>query len=110
MPFRFLSIEPEIDHIIATKHRGTTALSNLAMACFHCNAHKGPNVAGVDPVTDSIVRLYHPRRDRWADHFEWSGAVLRGLTSEGRATIGTLFINDPVEVSARAALMEEGRF
>src|SRR5215475_4919031 len=39
----------EIDHVIAKKHRGPTRASNLCLACFACNNHKGPNVAGVDP-------------------------------------------------------------
>ena len=80
MPFRFTALAPEVDHVIARQHHGQTVLPNLAMACFHCNAHKGPNVAGVDPQTGSIVRLYHPRNDRWADHFAWSGGELIGRT------------------------------
>jgi hypothetical protein len=103
-------VGPEVDHVVAKQHRGATVLSNLAMACFHCNAHKGPNVAGVDPHTGSIVRLFHPRTDRWADHFEWAGGELVGRSAIGRVTIVTLFINDPLEVASRASLMEEGVF
>jgi hypothetical protein len=49
----------EIDHIIARKHRGQTADDNLAFSCFYCNSAKGPNIAGVDPLTGEITRLFH---------------------------------------------------
>ncbi|HKB03133.1 MAG TPA: HNH endonuclease signature motif containing protein [Gemmataceae bacterium] len=53
-----------IDHIIARQHRGPTTLSNLALACLRCNSNKGPNIAGIDPVTAKLTRLFHPRRHR----------------------------------------------
>ncbi len=40
-----------LDHIIARKHLGLTEEANLAWACFSCNLRKGPNIAGLDPVT-----------------------------------------------------------
>ena len=39
-----------IDHIIPKKHGGSDDSLNLAFACYHCNIHKGPNLAGIDPV------------------------------------------------------------
>lgn len=63
----------EIDHVISEKHHGPTEDGNLALACFSCNNHKGPNVAGVDIESGDVTRLYHPRRDKWDDHFVWSG-------------------------------------
>jgi 5-methylcytosine-specific restriction endonuclease McrA len=59
----------EIDHIIASKHGGPTTAQNLALACFACNHHKGPNIAGRDPKTGRITRLFHPRRHKWNRHF-----------------------------------------
>jgi hypothetical protein len=100
----------EIDHVIALKHRGRTIASNLALACFHCNNHKGPNIAGIDPVTRAIVRLFHPRRHRWQWHFVWDGPELVGRTSIGRTTIAVLEINLPLRVLQREALREEGVF
>ena len=44
---------------------------NLALACSHCNLHKGPNLAGIDPVGKKIEPLYHPRTQPWNDHFEF---------------------------------------
>ena len=52
-----------IDHIIARQHGGLTVEENLAVACPSCNVHKGPNIAGLDPGTGELVRLFHPRRD-----------------------------------------------
>src|ERR1700740_3577461 len=109
-PFRYDSIPAEIDHIIAEQHGGRTTLANLAAACAHCNSHKGPNISGIDPVTRKLMRLFHPRKDRWKEHFRWSGALLVGVTAEARATIRVLAINDPLKTAARAALMEEGLF
>jgi len=66
----------EPDHIIAVKHRGRTHEANLAWTCLACNRHKGTDLASIDEATARIVRLFHPRRDRWTRHFR-----LQGLTS-----------------------------
>ena len=100
----------QIDHIIAEQHEENDDPSNLALACIHCNLHKGPNIAGLDPTTRELTRLYNPRRGRWHDHFAWQGAVLTGLTPIGRATVRVLAMNAPVMVAAREALIAEGRF
>lgn len=97
-----------MDHIIAQKHDGPSDESNLAFACFPCNSSKGPNIAGIDPVSGEIARLFHPRRDVWTDHFAWKEAWLFGLTSFARATIQVLSINAPEAVALRESLMEEG--
>src|SRR5947208_2104935 len=59
----------EVDHIIAQQHGGETIEWNLAFACIVCNKHKGPNLASIDPQSGDVVPLYHPRRDRWLNHF-----------------------------------------
>jgi hypothetical protein len=100
----------QIDHIVARKHGGSTSLKNLAIACYACNAFKGPNIAGIDPVSKQVVPLFHPRRDRWRDHFEWRGALLVGRTPSGRATIVVLQINLPQRVAVRKHLILEGAF
>lgn len=73
MPQAFSEPVHEIDHVIAEKHHGPTTLENLALACFHCNNHKGPNIAGIDPTTGEITRLFHPRIDKtlrfWLRYF-----------------------------------------
>lgn len=100
----------QIDHIIARKHHGTNDLSNLALACFACNNHKGPNIAGMDSETGKVERLFHPRQDKWADHFEWHGALLVGRTPVGRVTNDVLAINLPHRVRLRRMLILEGVF
>src|SRR5258708_5081671 len=100
----------EIDHIIAMKHHGPTRASNLCLACFACNNHKGPNVAGVDPKTKQVVRLFHPRRHKWPRHFRWEGPVLVGRTPIGRATVAVLEINLEYRVAFRQGLIDEGGF
>jgi 5-methylcytosine-specific restriction endonuclease McrA len=99
-----------IDHVVARQHGGKTVSSNLALACLRCNAHKGPNLAGMDPVTGKLTRLYHPRRDPWSKHFRWNGAKLRGRTAIGRITIQILSINHPEVIAVRRSLIKEGRF
>jgi HNH endonuclease len=110
MPQPLTDAVHEIDHIIAEKHRGTTNADNFALACFACNNHKGPNIAGIDPLTGMTTRLFHPRLDDWQEHFQWSSAFLEGRTDIGRATVVVLEINLRHRVLERQALMEEGVF
>lgn len=99
-----------IDHIIARQHRGRTTPGNLALCCLHDNLHKGPNIAGIDPVTRRLTRLFNPRRHRWDRHFRWDGAYLIGRTAVGRTTIAVLAMNDPDVIKVRRSLIEEGLF
>ena len=98
----------QLDHITALQHLGPTTEANLAFACYHCNSAKGPNIAGIDPVSGLVSPLYHPRHDVWPEHFEWHGAWLFGRTPQARATIQVLGINEPSAVSLRESLLEEG--
>jgi hypothetical protein len=100
----------EIDHIIPQQHRGKTTPGNLALVCFPCNHHKGPNLAGIDPATGKKSWLYHPRRHKWDKHFRWDGPWLVGRTGVGRATIATLQINAPLRVRLRSELIANGEF
>ena len=84
---RHTSVPFQVDHVIAEKHEGKKSLDNLAYACMHCNAFKGPNIAGMDPETKEVVRLFDPRRDNWNGHFGWEGPVLTACTAIGRATM-----------------------
>jgi hypothetical protein len=100
----------QVDHIIAEQHGGATVMENLAWSCLHCNKHKGPNIAGIDPRSDGLAALFHPRRQGWRRHFFWDGPILRGRTRSARATIAVLAINDADFLAFRAELMEEGVF
>jgi hypothetical protein len=99
-----------LDHIIARQHGGRTELSNLALACPRCNAHKGPNLATVEWPSHELIRLYHPRKDRWNDHFRWQEAVILGVTIIGRATARLLDMNSARRVATRLWLMQDGLF
>jgi hypothetical protein len=110
MPQSVYAVPLQIDHTLARQHHGTDDPDNLALACLNCNLHKGPNLAGIDPDTGRLVPLFHPRRDKWDEHFRWSGPLLAGLTPTGRATLGVLAINDPAIVRVREALIAEGHF
>jgi len=100
----------QIEHIIPRKHHGSDEIDNLALACFACNNHKGPNLSGLDPKTAEMSRLFHPRRDKWEQHFQWDGARLIGRTPIGRSTVDVLAINLPYRCELRAALIEESVF
>jgi hypothetical protein len=100
----------QIEHVIAKQHGGPDSDDNLALACHRCNLHKGPNLTGIDPVTAKVVRLFHPRRQKWTRHFRWAGPFLVGRTQTGRATIAVLAINHAERVALRAQLIAEGVF
>ena len=108
MPVRFDPFPAHVDLVIATKHGGRTLMRNLAFAGAHCNGHKGTDLAGIDPGTDTLVPLFNPRLDRWGDHFHWDGPLLMGQTPTGRATVRVLAINAGRRVAVRAQLMAEG--
>jgi len=98
----------QIDHIIAEKHGGQAVEENLALACPHCNRFKGPNIAGIDPETGEITRLYNPRTDIWSKHFRSAGATLIGTTPIGRTTVNVLRMNGDDLLRIRVELLAEG--
>lgn len=102
-----------IDHIEPRSADGSNELDNLALTCPHCNAHKWTATESTDPETGQVVLLFHPRRDSWDEHFQWSSAntgELLGKTATGRATIHCLRINDPDMIELRRLLIELGLF
>lgn len=92
-----------IEHIRPIKHGGSDALENLCLACIDCNLHKGTNLTGIDPETDEITPLFHPRRDNWDEHFFWNGISITGRTSVGRATVRVLVLNGDDRLDLRLA-------
>ncbi|MGB7159784.1 MAG: HNH endonuclease [Tepidisphaeraceae bacterium] len=93
-----------IEHIVAIQHRGSDEPANLALACDRCNRFKGTNLSAIDPVTNTIVRLFDPRRDRWPEHFGQTNYEIIGLTETGRATVHLLNMNATTRVQLRVAL------
>ncbi len=97
-----------IEHIISKQHGGRDAADNLALACHRCNLKKGPNLTGVDPVTGELVPLFHPRRNRWEEHFAFQNTRIEGLTPAGRATVQVLAMNDARRLELRLELLARG--
>jgi hypothetical protein len=71
---------------------------------------KGPNIAGLDPNTGRLTRLFNPRRQRWSAHFAWDGPLLVGKTAVGRTTLYVLNMNHPDRVELRRLLIAAGLF
>ena len=69
-----------VDHIIPKQHGDSDAPSNLALARYHCNFRKGPNLSGIDPDTGTLVPLFHPRQERWDVHFALRETLIVRLT------------------------------
>jgi len=85
---RFTLAEHEIDHVIAVKHGGQTVVGNLALCCAVCNRFKGSDIALVDSKTGQITPLFHPRLDRWDDHYEFRDGEILGLTARAGSQSG----------------------
>jgi hypothetical protein len=104
-------VEFTMEHLIPLVAGGETTTANLALACFACNRRKGDRRAGIDPATGEELALFHPRNDRWNDHFAWSADGLRivGTTATGRATVNALELNRERNQRVRAADMVVGR-
>src|SRR4051794_3686215 len=82
-----------VEHIRAKQHGGSDDPSNLALSCHHYNLHKGPNLTGIDPETDTLTPLFDPRRDAWDEHFARRGLLIVDLTPVGRTTVRVLAMN-----------------
>src|SRR5439155_9118383 len=92
-----------MDHILASILGGPTTEENLANSCQGCNNRKHAKTVGRDPASDNEVPLFHPRQQRWRDHFAWreSFTQIVGLTLTGRATVFELELNRPGLVNLR---------
>ncbi len=92
-----------IEHIVPRIHGGSDDLDNLALACIDCNLHKGPNLTGIDPETRLVTELFHPRHQRWDDHFEWRSIYVIGKTDIGRTTVRVLNMNSEDQLALRSS-------
>jgi HNH endonuclease len=99
-----------VDHIMPRSLNGLTTDENLALCCHGCNQHKSHRISALDPVTGSPAPLFHPREQRWDEHFAWNEdcALMLGLTPTGRATIGALQLNRPGLLNLRRVLYAVG--
>ena len=107
----FASQSFAIEHIIPVIEGGKTILSNLAFACQSCNGHKYTHTTGCDPVTRKEVSLFHPRKQKWSDHFTWNDdfTLIIGKNSVGRATVEILQLNREGCINLRRALFAFGK-
>jgi hypothetical protein len=107
---RFAIQSFSIEHIFPLDRGGTDDLENLALACQGCNNHKFTRTEALDPVTGTSVPLFHPRRQRWRDHFVWSHDFTQvlGSTPTGRATVAALHLNREGVVNLRRVLYAMG--
>ncbi len=101
---RFTLAEHEIDHVIAVKHGGLTVVENLALCCTVCNRFKGSDIASIDPETGQLTPLFHPRFDRWDDHYRFSDGEILALSASGRVTVRLLRMNRPARIGERRLL------
>ena len=102
----------EVEHIIPVSRGGCDAESNWALACRSCNLRKATHVNGIDPLSQTVVRLFQPREDRWEEHF-WvntENGEIEGLTAVGRATAARLEINSKAQKEARRQWIRFGLF
>ncbi|MBI4671109.1 MAG: HNH endonuclease [Chloroflexi bacterium] len=92
---RFETYSFAIEHIVPKSRGGTTSLENLAFSCQGCNNAKFTKVQAFDPLTKTLVPLFHPRQNKWREHFEWNAdfTLIVGLTPIGRATVLALQLN-----------------
>ena len=99
-----LGIPLEADNIIPSARKGRTILSNLCLACRVCNGRKADRLQARDPLTGRLVKLFHPRQQRWARHFCWSddGTEIIGLTATARATVDALQMNNELITNLRS--------
>lgn len=94
--------------MIPRQHQGGDTADNLALACPACNLHKGTNLTGVEPDTGQVISLFHPRRDRWEEHFVFEGVRIVGRTPKGRTTAWLLDVNDATSLRIRVVLRALG--
>jgi HNH endonuclease len=110
-PERYATQPFSTEHVVPVSAGGShDDPENLALACQGCNNHKYVKVTGLDPATGSAAPLFHPRRQRWRDHFVWSAdfTEILGLTPAGRATVAALRLNREGLVNLRRVLYREG--
>lgn len=101
----------EIEHVIPVSRGGETIAENLALACHGCNNHKQSRINGLDPVSQELTLLYHPREMEWNEHFAWSEdkTIVIGLTATGRVTMILLKLNRLGVVNLRQILQAAGQ-
>src|SRR5207244_13326798 len=110
LPHQTAASPQKPEHTLPAQHRVRPDETNLAWTCLACNRHKGTDVASIHEDTGRVVRLFHPRRDRWTRHFRLPGALLVGRTAVGRVTVQLLQFNRRDRVRMRQTLIAAGYY
>lgn len=110
LPQSSIDLNFHVEHIIARQHGGGDEPANLCLACDRCNLHKGPNLTGIDPESQALSPLFHPRQDQWDEHFRLDGSLIVGQSPAGRATVRLLQMNSARRRALRERLLTEGRW
>jgi hypothetical protein len=99
-----------VEHIEPRARGGSNDDNNLAWACMGCNDRKYTAIDAVDPVSGEIAKLFHPRQQRWDDHFSWTAdfTLIVGRSAVGRATVAKLKLNRAELVKLRRILRMAG--
>mgnify|MGYP000559792732 CR=1 FL=1 len=107
---RISGIRLTVDHIVPESLGGTNIESNLCLACWDCNLHKGVQVTAIDAITLQPVRLFHPQQQLWSHHFKWSEdkLLILPITATGRVTIDALQLNRAELTVARSNWLVTG--
>ena len=100
----------EPDHILPVQHGGETTADNLCFACMRCNRYKGSNVGSFDPETGNLVPFFHPRKQKWSEHFALNQGVICPLTPEARVTVKLFRLNDEERIKERLLLVSAELF
>ena len=110
IPEAFALSSHQVDHVIAEKHGGETIAENLALSCALCNQSKGSDISSIDPDTGEIEKLYNPRREQWAEHFQMAAenGLIYPITSIGRVTVRLLQMNRVENLLGRQLLLQLG--
>ena len=85
-------------------------VAERANSCLICNSNKGSDIGTMLLPNQIFVRFFNPRRDRWADHFELSGASILPKTEIGAATAKIFQFNAPERLARREFLISAGRY
>jgi hypothetical protein len=106
-PEQVFNFSFEIEHIIPIFHKGTDAQDNLALACRSCNLRKSSHISGVDPETQTLSSLFHPRQNCWEEYFrvDTESGRIEGINIIARATIARLEMNSEIQLIARRQWM-----
>ena len=99
-----------MEHIFPQCRGGETTAENLALSCMGCNNHKYVKTEGKDPFTGETVKLYHPRKHNWTEHFVWAdnATIIFGVSATGRATVAELQLNRQRLINLRKLLFDSG--